>query len=760
MTTFVREDWTLFRSLGTLSQRAGVAPGRIPSLVAKELVDNALDIAGSANAALRKNGFIISDNGAGIPGDDDEIASLFSIGRPLVSSKLLRLPTRGALGNGLRVAAGAVLASGGDLIVSTRGRRLHLKPCDDGTTAVRRLGDFDEPGTQVQVMLGDSLQVDHRTLEWARDAIRMATGESYKGKTSPWWYDSDAFFELLQAAGERPVRDLIADMDGCSGAKAGKIAAPFLGRSCASMSREEAEALLLSARENAKKVQPGRLGYVGAGAEWLPGAYARVDSGMMLHAARGEQAAMIPYVVEAWVALGDGDTTMLACVNKTPITAQINAYESKKELVLYGAGLAHAVADLGRSRVRRIVLNVTTPYMPITSDGKAPDFGRIAPAIAEAIGRSLRSAKRGSRAMAERPATQKEIVFKNMQAAIAHASGGGQYRYQQRQLFYALRPYLLDATGQAPSMGTVAAYITDWENEYGEAPGMYRDARGIVYHPHLRQEIPLGTLSVEAYTRPTWTFNKVLYIEKEGFFPLLKDEQWPERHDCALLTSKGQATRAVKDLIDLLGETSEEITFYCVHDADAYGTLIYHALQEATRSRPERRVHIVNLGLEPWEGLEMGLQTEPVTSDKKRHPVGDYVPAEWGEWLQGRRIELNAMTTGQFIEWLDLKMAEHGTGKVMPPAPVIGSELASNVAKELRSRLAGKILAEAGIDKQVSMAMSHLHRGALRVARRHAGDRVSDSLADYPAQSWREPLRALASEVVDDYESDGLSKAR
>ncbi len=117
-------------------------------------------------------------------------------------------------------------------------------------------------------------------------------------------------------------------------------------------------------------------------------------------------------------------------------------------------------------------------------------------------------------------------------------------------------------------------------------PGIYRDVRGSLYHPHLKERIPLGTMAVEGYDRPKWTFNKILYIEKEGFFEILIDEKWPERHDCALLTSKGHATRAAKDLIDMLGDTGEEILFYCIHDADAYGTNIYEKLQKASRARP------------------------------------------------------------------------------------------------------------------------------------------------------------------------------
>ena len=66
------------------------------------------------------------------------LPNLFSIARPLTSTKMLRLPTRGALGNGLRVAAGAVLASDGKLAVISRGVRLELKPQRDGTTTVAK----------------------------------------------------------------------------------------------------------------------------------------------------------------------------------------------------------------------------------------------------------------------------------------------------------------------------------------------------------------------------------------------------------------------------------------------------------------------------------------------------------------------------------------------------------------------------------------------------------------------------------------------
>ena len=132
--------------------------------------------------------------------------------RPLASSKLLRLPTRGALGNGLRVVAGAVLASDGKLIVKTRGRALRLRPRDsDGGTDVEHLGAWNGTGTRVEVLLGDSLPIDEETFEWANRAMRLTGGESYKGKPSPSCYDADSFYELMQAAGDLPPAHRRAD---------------------------------------------------------------------------------------------------------------------------------------------------------------------------------------------------------------------------------------------------------------------------------------------------------------------------------------------------------------------------------------------------------------------------------------------------------------------------------------------------------------------------------------------------------------------
>jgi hypothetical protein len=302
---------------------------------------------------------------------------------------------------------------------------------------------------------------------------------------------------------------------------------------------------------------------------------------------------------------------------------------------------------------------------------------------------------------------------------------------------------------EEPGYDWFAKVISSYGNEHGDIAGLYRDDRGVLYHPHLKEEIPLGTIAVDDYERPPWTFNKILYCEMEGFFPILRAAGWPERHDCALLTSKGQATKAAKDIIDLIGETDEEIKFFVIHDGDAYGTVIVQALQEATRSRPGRRVTIINLGLEPEEGLAMGLAVEEVKPGKKRKPVGRYVPEEWAEWLQTKRIELNAMSTPDFIAWLDRKMAEHGQGKVVPPPAVMTDFLAERVRTELQTSIRERILREAGLSEQVQAAVQRL---AAEVSSRAdgLGDLVSAALASTPTDSWRAPLQRLAAEIADE----------
>ena len=141
-------------------------------------------------------------------------------------------------------------------------------------------------------------------------------------------------------------------------------------------------------------------------------------------------------------------------------------------------------------------------------------------------------------------------MLDNLDDVIADVSGDGEYQFNARQLFYGLRPIVMDELDAELQIGNFTSIITDYEAEHGPIPGMYREPRGSITHPHRDETLTLGDLMVEDYERPVWTFNKLVYIEKEGANEALKAVGWPERHDAAVMSSKGFSTRAARDLID------------------------------------------------------------------------------------------------------------------------------------------------------------------------------------------------------------------
>jgi hypothetical protein len=540
------------------------------------------------------------------------------------------------------------------------------------------------------------------------------------------------------------VRELIATLDGCSGGKAGEIVtgANLERANCRDVTPAQAMELLQAARDNARQVSHKRLGSIGPDA--FPACAYAITHGVARFGSATPPAAEVPFVVEAWAAKRtQGPTQLIACVNRTPATGTLSAARQKRDIDAFGCGLAHTIAKAPSDVQFNILLNVTTPFMPITSDGKAPDLRPFLDEIAFSVSKAVRKAHRpegGTRI------SQKDIVLDNLDDVITEVSGDGRFRFNQRQLLYKLRPIVRSELGETLTTTNFAGIITDYEAENGEIPGMYREPRGSIYHPHRQETITLGTLMVENYDRPVWTFNKLIYIEKEGFSEALKEERWAERHDCALLSSKGFTTRAARDLVDLLAEHDEPVTIFCVHDADAPGTVIYETFDGATKARGARKIRIINLGLEPWEALQMGLEVESVEVGDRRKPVADYVTeyvymeeeGDWADWLQTKRVELNAMSTPQFIEWLDGKMAKYG--KLIPPAAVLQAELDARLEGKIRAALTERILREAGLENQVAAAMAATEKPSAAVLE----EGVRRLLQEEPDREWRDHIEAIA----------------
>jgi hypothetical protein len=503
------------------------------------------------------------------------------------------------------------------------------------------------------------------------------------------------------------------------------------------------------ARVAARPVKPERLGAVGRDA--YPEAAYTYSSGVAKFGSINPLAE-IPFVVEAWAEVDPRETCFSVCVNRTPIAGDIKTRRDKRNINVFGCGLGYTIAKAPKDSHFRITNNIITPYMPITSDGKEPDlrpFLREITIVTEKVVRKAHCPQPNSKL------SQKDVVYKYIDAIIDLVSGNRKHRFGQRQVLYVARKIVMKEIGETLRTGNFNGIIIDYENEHGEIPLMFREPRGSVYHPHTHETITLDTLMVEKYERPVYLYNKLVYIEKEGFREALKDGKWPQRHDCALMSSKGFTTRAARDFVDKLAEHDEPVIIFCVQDADAYGTMIYQTFQEATRARGARKIRIINLGLEPWEAISMGIETEPLSlegkDDKKYKPVADYVlnrrdhaPGRISceEWLQINRIELNAMTTPQFISWLDEKMAPYK--KLIPPPDVIETELNNYVENNVRDILRERILREAGFEAQVTAALA----GISKPEPTTLSDEIEQLFKREPERQWRDHIEVVAAECA------------
>src|SRR5262249_43835693 len=206
-----------------------------------------------------------------------------------------------------------------------------------------------------------------------------------------------------------------------------------------------------------------------------------------------------------------------------------------------------------------------------------------------------------------------------------------------------------------------------------------------------------------------------------------------------------------------LAEHDEPVTVFCVHDADAHGTTIYETFQEATKARGARKIRVINLGLEPWEAIALGLEVEEIEPGKKRRPVADYVLERddlapdgqpWEEWLQTHRIELNAMTTPQFIAWLDDKLA--GYSKLIPPPDILTAELNARVEEKVRDAVIERILHEANADAQVAAALANIEMPDSTALARG----IKQLFEATPAAQWRDHIESVATHLTDAAESE------
>ncbi|MGI6417257.1 MAG: hypothetical protein ACOX1P_16470 [Thermoguttaceae bacterium] len=381
--------------------------------------------------------------------------------------------------------------------------------------------------------------------------------------------------------------------------------------------------------------------------------------------------------------------------------------------------------------------------------------------------------------------TIKEIAYEVMEEAYLKASGGGKLPAHARQVYYAARPEILrrtreqDLDSQYFTQTLLPNYIEEYAVDHWK---IVFDARGNFHEPHTKRKVPLGTIDVERYLRniasggedreidfdesdrfptcgPDNRYGAMLFIEKEGFLPLLQKAKIAERFDLGLMSTKGLSVTAARELIDnVCGDHG--IPLLIIRDFDKAGFSIAGTLQRDTRRYAFRNdVQVIDLGIRLADVEEHDLQSEPVSYRASGRKVRanlamngatseeiDFLCPEGGfpyRYGSGERVELNSFTSDLLIEWLEGKLEEHGIAKVVPRQEVL--EEAYRRALQIsivRDRIrdiedeAAKVAAKAAVPDDLR-------------------EQVQDAIEDDAERPWDIVLMDVAAEASEELEKDG-----
>ena len=295
-----------------------------------------------------------------------------------------------------------------------------------------------------------------------------------------------------------------------------------------------------------------------------------------------------------------------------------------------------------------------------------------------------------------------EVAEDILPEAYMHGSGDGKYTISQRNFFYAAREAFREATGREIDFSYFSQTILrKYLNTHDVDWKVTADPRGTFIIPNttFKKRIPVGTLQIDEYLRndrneignddldatipiewPSMAegqrYAAVLYIEKEGFEPMMNEARIAERFDLALLSCKGQSVVAARKLVDhVCSEIG--VPLFVVHDFDTAGFQIANSLTKVSKDAEyadrvayhfENEINVTDFGLRLADVKKYELASEKC---KPTYGTEGMTSKEIEFMRSGRRVELNAFTAPQFIEWLEGKLQKHLPNRLIPTDDIL-----------------------------------------------------------------------------------------
>jgi hypothetical protein len=358
----------------------------------------------------------------------------------------------------------------------------------------------------------------------------------------------------------------------------------------------------------------------------------------------------------------------------------------------------------------------------------------------------------------------KEAAWRAIPAAYMKASANNTLPANARQIMYAARPKIAQLADRNLGGGFDKYFTQTLLPDYiaGHGPAwaskVVFDARGHFAEPHDSSEIGLGTLEVRSYladvrnhkvldpafdvgeerypTRgPMNRFGAILFLEKEGFAPLLEEVRLAERYDLAIMSTKGMSVTASRELVGELCAT-HQIPLLVLHDFDISGFTIFGTLRSSTRRFTyERGFQVVDLGLrladiEDLEREDVHVSSPSKTADTlRRHRA---TRQEIDILVGGERVELNALASDELVALIERKLAKHGIAKVVPDD--------ATLADAYR-----RIHKQAVIQDKIDELVEELHGAEAKVPT-GLRQRIKKAIKVDPARPWDAVMREIAEE--------------
>jgi hypothetical protein len=311
---------------------------------------------------------------------------------------------------------------------------------------------------------------------------------------------------------------------------------------------------------------------------------------------------------------------------------------------------------------------------------------------------------RESRMTRERGVSFKDAAAEIMEWAYMENSGNGELPANARQIMYKARPHIQERTGKKLNdQYFTQTLLPDYVNEHDVDWDVVYDARGHFNEPHDngKNSFGIGTIEVRNYLRncrqpsvveagfsqgkvettgPSGSFGAVLFIEKEGFDPILESAGIAKKFDIAIMSTKGMSVTAARALADEMC-SKYAIPLLILRDFDKAGFSIAGTLQRDTRRYEfKNSFQAIELGLTLADVEAMGLESEYQHHPKGRRDALEdnlrtngaseaevaFMFRDFDRLRSTRRVELNAMTSPQFVAFVERKLKENGVAKIVP----------------------------------------------------------------------------------------------